>query len=198
DALQSRYRSGGFSRVAATRNGAAVFEGIAPLHRKALVQRRSLEESSTGTRTFPRRWAAGQIAVDDDDEEVVVQDRHHHGTQDSGSFIPQGHASKGASLDDASEEKVIISLPSPRGCLLEAEVEAMEIQEAYGWQQHQHQQTHSKGDEEYTVGVDSSALEHPYPTVVKRNPKHLRDMGVVSSYRDDYREQELQQRKSLR
>ncbi|KAG9323952.1 hypothetical protein KVV02_003223 [Mortierella alpina] len=199
DALQSRYRSGGFSRVAATRNGAAVFEGIAPLHRKALVQRRSLEESSTGSRTFPRRWAAGQIAVDDDEEEVVVQVRHHHATQDSGSFIPQGHASKGASLDDASEEKVIISLPSPRGCLLEAEVEAMEIQEAYGWQQHQHQhqQTHSKGDDECTVGVDSSALEYPYPTVVRRNPKHLRDKGMVSSYRDDYREQEQQQRKSL-
>ncbi|KAF9951042.1 hypothetical protein BGZ72_007342 [Mortierella alpina] len=124
-----------------------------------------------------------------------------HSPQDSGSFIPYGRHSKGASLDDSLEEKVVISLPSPRGCLLEAEVEAMEIQDAYGWQ-HQHQQTHASGDEECARGGDPSALEHPYPKVVKRNPKHLRDK-VVNSYLDDYREQQQQhqqeeQRKSLR
>ncbi|CAO3573907.1 unnamed protein product [Mortierella alpina] len=189
DELQSRYQSGGSSRIA--RNGAAVFEGVT-LQRNAILQRRSLEESSTGSQTFPRRWAAGQIVVDDDE---VVQERHHgwvHSPQDSGSFIPYGHPPNGASLDDSLEGKVVISLPSPRGCLLEAEVEALGIQDAYGWpQQHQYER-----DEEFTLREDPSSLEHPYPTVVRRRPEHLRDK-VVSSYRDDYHEQQ-QQRKSLR
>ncbi|KAF9951177.1 hypothetical protein BGZ70_001101, partial [Mortierella alpina] len=188
--LQSRYQSGGpASRIA--RNGAAVFEG-ATLQRSVILQRRSLEESSTGSQTFPRRWATGQIAVDD---EEVVQERHQgwvHSPQDSGSFIPYGHPFNGASLDDSLEETVVISLPSPRGCLLEAEVEALEIHDAYGWQhQHEHKQ-----DEIRALRDDPSSLKHSYPTVVKRKPKHLRDK-VVSSYRDDYHEQQ-QQRKSLR
>ncbi|KAF9292379.1 hypothetical protein BGZ68_007394 [Mortierella alpina] len=195
DELQSRYQSYGVSRVA--RDGAAVFEGVA-LHRSAIKQRRSLEESSTRSQTFPRRWAAGQIAVDD---EEMVQDGQHGwvpSPQDAGSVIPYRHHSNGASLDESSEEKVVISLPSPHGCLLEDEVEALEIQDACSWQ-HQQRQTHTQSDEEGATGEDISALEHPNPTVVKRKPKHLRDK-VISSYLDDYREQQQQQehRKSSR
>ncbi|KAG0002605.1 hypothetical protein BGZ80_002987 [Entomortierella chlamydospora] len=85
------------------------------------------------------------------------------------------------SLDETEAENVIVSLPSPRGCLLEAAG-------ADG----------GDGDsEEYiTDEQDMDGAYSEYPEVILRAPNQHYDQGkdkVKSSYLDDYREQQQQQ-----
>ncbi|KAF9113720.1 hypothetical protein BGX27_000934 [Mortierella sp. AM989] len=100
------------------------------------------------------------------------------------------------SLDESEAGNVIISLPSPRGCLLEAATAGGE----------------GEGEQEFIVDqqeMDGAYLEyglHPqqqdspsnhYPKVVRREPKQHSDQGngmVRSSYLDDYREQQQLQK----
>ncbi|KAF9344357.1 hypothetical protein BGX26_004462 [Mortierella sp. AD094] len=109
------------------------------------------------------------------------------------------------SLDETEAGNVIVSLPSPRGCLLEAAsagegggdgqeymIDQQDMNGAYleyglhPQQRGDHQQHQS----------DDGATSHPYPEVIRRAPKQHNDKGkdrVKSSYLDDYREQRRQQ-----
>ncbi|KAG0199398.1 hypothetical protein BGX33_011666 [Mortierella sp. NVP41] len=127
--------------------------------------------------TYRRKWATGQIAVDD------------HQDLRSGSIRTIGFEG----VDSADSEHVVISLPSPRGCLLEAEHHHHQSTATDGYQQQQQQ------DGDY--GLRS------YPIVVPRRPKASSALrpgelastgnnggGARFSYLDDYREHKQQKK----
>ncbi|KAF9088862.1 hypothetical protein BGX29_012353 [Mortierella sp. GBA35] len=192
------------------RNGAAVFEGSMPRKPTSRSPSRSrLDDSLEGHQqqqrsnldqqidslgisdapttqqqqqqsyqsTYRRKWATGQIAVDD------------HQDLRSGSIRTIGFEG----VDSADSEHVVISLPSPRGCLLEAEHHHHQSTATDGYQQQQQQ------DGDY--GLRS------YPIVVPRRPKASSALrpgelastgnnggGARFSYLDDYREHKQQKK----
>lgn len=198
------------------RNGAAVFEGSMPRKMTSRSPSRSrFDDSSsdhqqrsidalgisdapttigpsaamtTQQSTYRRKWATGQIAVDDDD--------HHH--QRSTNIRTTGL--QGVNNDDDTEH-VVVSLPSPRGCLLEDEhshhhqamgnVDESQQQDGYefGMRSLPLVLTHKRGGSTATKGSAGGGGGGG-----RRSTELVNAGGARLTYLDDYREQKQQKK----
>ncbi|KAI8603398.1 hypothetical protein EDD21DRAFT_402879 [Dissophora ornata] len=187
------------------RDGAAVFEGVA-------VSRANKNRSPSrpGFEDTERNESIGRV-FDTLGSPLSPQQQQTYRRQKWAGGSGSGIGVDTRRPADGESESVIVSLPSPRGCLLEAEgAEESSKHHQYleqgenihyleygfypqqrGLRQPFHTVSHS-GDED-----DNNTSPYPYPKIVRRAPRQNNEgrAAVKSSYLDDYREQ--QQRKSL-
>ncbi|KAG0305309.1 hypothetical protein BGZ98_004342 [Dissophora globulifera] len=211
------------------RDGAAVFEGVAVsrTNKARSPSPAGLNDADTACGRY-RSGSTGR-RLDTLGSPLSLQQQHQY----QGGYRRQNWTS--TDVDDQQEpsryyarrsidetETVIVSLPSPRGCLLEAEDEfdaraggrggggggAGEDSLAttdmpyleFGLHPHQRGGRQQQFPAAPHSGENSSInAPHPYPEVVRRAPKQNPEgrTAVKSTYLDDYREQQQQQKKSL-
>ncbi|KAG9071977.1 hypothetical protein KI688_006196 [Linnemannia hyalina] len=191
-------REGNIGYRPSVRNGAAVFEGSMPRKPTSRSTSRSrLDDSSidalaiseaptvparttTHPATYRRKWATGQIAVD------------------SNINTAQG--------DNDDTEHVVVSLPSPRGCLLENEYphhQALGSVNSYNQQQSDQDRyefgmrplptvlTHQRGGSTVTKG---SSIGGGRRSTELTTASSGTTGGARFTYLDDYREQKQQKK----